>query len=464
MIERYATCNAWAEYFERREGVRISHMTIRDKLKKAEMVGKDGLSKIGQFFKGAYFSEQDVRQACGDSLSQLPQGNTDGFFWIDGARYASITTFSHLFKVDYQTIIFRLRKTAFHPIEGKGLDGKIMKIYAESVILELLGDMLDLGLVKIRKGGLADVGGVNYGTIGAVAHLLGVSPTTVSLRLATSGLTPLKGRGKNGKSSDLFPVPAVRELLADLLDPTLVQVGDDGFAMINKIRHGTRVFIANLLGISEPTVSSYLASSGIVPMKGKDKAGHPADLFPVPAVRELLNHLLDPDLPVCGPDGLVEIFGVRHGTIYALSHSLGISETAINSRIEKWRCPSLCGKNRSGQVFRLYPEPAILELCADLLDPTLVQVGDDGFAMINKIRHGTIPSLSRILGVAQGTIKKRLISLGLPPVKGKDKIGHPGNLYPEPAVRELCKDLIEKKASAKGGYTSGGKKPNPESK
>ena len=44
MIKR-ATCQTWAEYFERHEGVRISHATIRDRLEKAGIVGEDGRSK-----------------------------------------------------------------------------------------------------------------------------------------------------------------------------------------------------------------------------------------------------------------------------------------------------------------------------------------------------------------------------------------------------------------------------------
>jgi len=289
---RYATCETWAEWLEKNEGVSVSADTIRNRLCIARVFGISARHTNKRVNKNNLFAESDVRRACVDHLGpNIPVCDEDSFTYIDGIRYS---------------------------------------------------------------------------TIGALTRLIGVSKPTISHRLASSGIIPIRGKMQGGQLRDLYPEPQVRGLCIDLLDPNLIQVGEDGFIIIGSIRYGTIGALARLLGISSRPISSRLACSDIVKAHGKDTMGHPVDLWPEPAVRELCASLLDPGLPCCDEDGFVDIGGVRHGTKLSLAPLLGISHHAISYRLASSGIASVRGKAKDGNLRDLYPEPRVRELCKDV--------------------------------------------------------------------------------------------------
>jgi hypothetical protein len=367
MIERYATASAWAEWFEKESGVKISRESIRQHLFRA---GKAAKTLRSQFHHDIeIFSERDVWSSCAGLLKPLPQAGADGF-------------------------------------------------------------------AKIR--------GVRHGTFESLARSLGVSTIAIKSRVKTSSLSPSRGRDVRGRLFDLYPEPAVRELLNDLLAP-LPQAGEDGFAEIGGIRHTTIHILARSLEVSAPTVKSRILAFHLKPIRGKDCYGHPAYFYSETEVRKLLTTLLDP-LPRVGPDGFAEIGGVRFGSVFAFTRTLGISAPAITNRIRLSSLKSVRGRLLGGQLVRLYSEPQIRRLCANLL-VSLPRVGSDGFVAINGVRHRTIRGFERILAISDSSIKSRLTSSGLRAIRGRSSIGNLIGLFPEPAVRELCRDLIERKKS-----------------
>jgi hypothetical protein len=123
-----------------------------------------------------------------------------------------------------------------------------------------------------------------------------------------------------------------------------------------------------------------------------------------------------------------------------------VNKTTIRSRLRSARVTSIGGKDRVGRPKNFYPEPAVCAACADLLQP-IPKADKSGFFVQNNIRHGTICAWFNELGLSQRAITRRLRTLSITPVIGKDSSGQIQSFYPEPAVRELCKDLIEMKKS-----------------
>ncbi|MBI5421827.1 hypothetical protein HZA44_01685, partial [Candidatus Peregrinibacteria bacterium] len=224
------------------------------------------------------------------------------------------------------------------------------------------------------------------------------------------------------------------------------------FVEVEGIRYGSIPSLAKALGLSEPAIARRLKVFGVQPMVGKDIQNHQCNFYPEHIAREKCADLLAP-LPKAGPNGLIEIDGVSYGTLSTFTGLLGLSITAIKVRIQSSGVKPIQGKDSNDHLADLYPELALRKLCKDLIEAP--KVGPDGFIKIDGVLHGTRLSLARFLGLVEKTVSERLASSGLGPVRGRGCNGKLTDLYPEPAAREACKDLL---VSAKGGSTSGGKK------
>jgi hypothetical protein len=517
MIERYATCENWANYFEKREGVKVSIATIRRRVKDAGKIGQDGRSKLDRLYMGAFFSEKDVRGACADLLQPISKVDESGFLVLGGVCYGTVYSLSDQLGVSVQSITRRLASSAIGSILGKDRNGDLANLYSRVAVQELFAENLDPNLLRCGGDGFAVASGTRYGIISSLASILGISQRAITLRLASSGLKPVRGKNKHGQLVDLYSEAAIRELFADLLDVSLPRCGEDGSVMVSEIRYGTLKSLSRLIGISVGAIASRLKSSGLVPILGKGKNGiidlwsEPAvrsacadtlrpmpkvdesgffiqngirygtigawmrelgisegaigirlrsasahslrgknsngqmrDFYSESAVREACSDLLLP-MPHADENGFLVLDDIRYGNIRALARVFGVSDNFILSRLNSSRVAPIRGKSKGGQTYDFYPEPAVRELCADLLDPNLPHCGKEGFAMIDSVRHGPINSFARLLGLNPKTISLRISLSNIASVRGKDKMGHLVGLYSEFAVRELCKDLLEKK-------------------
>jgi hypothetical protein len=442
MIERYATVTAWAEWLEKREGVRISinaiwkRVTKTGSLRKAE--GLDG----GQRLK--FFSEKDVRQACADILiPNLPKCGEDGFINVAGIRCGTKELWSRELAIAPRTILLRIRSNHIESIKGKDQGGHIQDYYSEPSIRELCADLLT-PLPTANKDGFITVNGVRHGTLEALAISLGISKSTFYRRHCGKGLTSLRGKDRSGRPCDFYPEPDARKLCADLLTP-LPTANKDGFITVNGVRYITVGHIAGLMKIGESAVNLRLDGCDLVPVKGRSKTGNVRDFYPEPAVREACADLLAP-LPVADKSGFVDIGGIRHGTIRSFVRVLGLSDLTILDRISESKITSVRGKMKDGNVRDFYPEPAVRAACADILRHVL-KAGEAGFFVLNGIRHGTANAWSSELGVSPITIGSRARLASIQLIKGRAHGGQLRDFYPEPAVREACRDLIERKKS-----------------
>ena len=440
MIERYATVTAWANWFEKHEGVRISDVTIRNHLRDILTKPEDGRGRLNHLC--TYFSETDVRKACADLLGpNLPYCDEGGFADISGVCHGTVGFLARHLEVSKQTVTRRITSSGIIPIHGRDGQGKLANLYPEPAVRELCADLMNPILMQIDEGCFSVNEGVRNGTVCALAHFFGVSAKAISSRLESSSLTPIRGKTKSGQLIDLWSEPAVRELCADFLDHNLPRCDAHGCVDIAGTRHGTIPYFAHFLGISGAVVSSRLISSEILSVRGKMRGGQIHNLYPEPAVRELFADLLDPGLVQVGENGFVDSHGIRFGTALAWSRELGISNKTIHVRLSEIK--PVRGKSSIGSLVGIYPEPAVRELCAAFLDPSLPVCGEDGFVHIGGVRHGTIGSLARLFGISRSAMYPRLESSDIAPIRGKDKKGHPVDLYSELRIRELYSAILD---------------------
>jgi len=438
MIERYATASAWAEWFQNHDGVSVGESTIRKRLVEACVTGVPVGGAGKGVSKNVIFSEAGVRQACADLLAPLPVADKDGFITVGGIRHGTFRALERSMGISKPTISSIVRDSGMVSIHGKNGSGHVCDFYPEPGVYSVCADLMDPELPKCGNGGFVDVGGVRHGTAFSFVSILKISESTISSRLVTAGLTPIRGKDKMGRIANLYPEPEIRKLCADLLAPLPV-ADESGFVIFNGIRHGTKETWARELGMSPKAITSRLRFNSVQPMNGKALSGQIRNFYSEPEVRKICADLLAP-LHVADKDGFIMVCGVHHGTIKLFSHLLGIAEGAIVRRLQEFIPVTNYGKDVHGVVRDYYPEPEVRKLCADLLAPLPV-ADKDGFIMVGDVRHGTVSAWSRELKISGRTICLRIRSATITSIQGKAN-GHLQGFYPEPVVRAACADLL----------------------
>ena len=436
MIERYATPKAWAEWFEKHEGVSICADTIWGRIRESGLVATTGVSEIGR--KIYYFNEKNIRDACIGLLAPFTAIDKNGFAMASGVRHGTVESFARLLGISTAAIVTRLRSSCLKPIRGRLNGGQLVDLYPEPGVRGACSDLLAQAPISDGSG-FIEIGGVRHGTVVALSHVLGIAGPSIKVRIKRSGIANVIGKDRLGRLQNFYPEPRVREACADLLAPLPV-ADNDGFIAVEGVRCGTIKALIRSMRASEGPIRSGITSLGLMPFCGKDRLGRIQNFYPEPRVREACADLLAP-LPVADESGFVTVDGVRHGTKESLARSLGTSEPTIFNRAKKFGIAPIRAKVQGGQICDFYPEPAVREACADLLAPLPV-ADNDGFIAVNGVRHGTKKSLACSLGVGENSISSRIERFKIASAQGKIR-GHLVDFYPEPRVREACADLIE---------------------
>jgi len=290
MIKR-ATCKTWAKYFEKHEGVQISHATIRNRLKEARKIGKTARNKVGRLLKGAYFSERDVREACADILSAMPQADEKGFFVQDGVRHGTVNAWSRELGISEHSIILHLSSSSCHAIRGRSKTGNIRNFYPETMIRQVCADLLR-PMPRADKNGFFIQGGIRHGTVFAWSRELKVSVPTLIKRFDAANASRIKCKVKDGNVYDFYAEPFARKVCGDLLRD-VPRADTSGFFVSDGVRHGTARAWSREMGISEITIVSHLRSVNALSVEGKQVGGRPRKYYAEPAVREACKDLVE---------------------------------------------------------------------------------------------------------------------------------------------------------------------------
>ena len=127
---------------------------------------------------------------------------------------------------------------------------------------------------------------------------------------------------------------------------------------------------------------------------------------------------------------------------------LHISSSTIDKRLQKIKKQGIKARNKVGCATNFYSESDVREACADLLED-LPQADKSGFFEKDGVKYGTIKVWVYILEIVYPTIKRYLKKSKVQSIKGKSSVGSIRDFYSEPAVREACADLLEKRKKRK---------------
>jgi len=441
---RYSTIENWARYFQETEGVRISDVTIRNKLREAGIIGITGKNKVGRVLRNAFYSETDVRSTCADLLQSLPKADEYGFFEKDDRRYGTIKAWSKSLGISTTTITRRIKTQNPKSVKGKNNNGNVYAFFSEADIRGLCADLLE-DIPQADENGFFEKDGQRYGTIISLSSTLGISAHAITKRIKIHNLQSIKGKMKGGQIYDFFPESSIREICEDLLQ-SLPEAEESGFFTQDGQRYGTIISLSSTLGISAHAITKRIKIHNLQSIKGKTKGGQINDFYSESEMRKICSDILQ-SLPEADESGFLITNGQRYGTIGAWPRALSISVPTITDRIKTHNPPSIKCKDKGGRVCDFYPESVIRKICADLLQD-IPQTDENGFFMKDGLRYGTIGAWSKTLGISVTAIKPRIKAHTPQSIKGKDRSGHVCNFYSESSIREICADILAKKKNS----------------
>jgi len=268
-----------------------------------------------------------------------------------------------------------------------------------------------------------------------------VTIDTVRNRLHRARIRGVDARDsrKRNRKGIYYAESDVRRICSDLL-MNLPRADEEGFVVIDDKVYGTFTGIARRLGISAPTVKRRLAGSSTEPIRALDDCWHFQSYYSVLEVQILCQDLLE-ELPQADEDGLIIIDSKIYGTTGSLSKLFGISLDYVKKTVRKHTLTSIRGKTRGGQIQTFHSEQEVRALFEDLLQD-LPQANRDGLIIIEGESYRNQRSLSRLLGIAVGTIKNRMAEHSPTSIQGKAKGGQIQTFYSEQDIRALCQDLV----------------------
>jgi hypothetical protein len=415
----------------------LSEPTISGRISDARLLpkrGKDIQGKVRDFYP-----ETAVREACSELLVSMPLAEKSGFFEKGGVRYGTLTSLSREFKKRSSDLGRILKNLNVTSLRAKMPGGQIFDFYPEPVVRELIHQTSLMSRAN-SKSGLVMIDGIRHGTLYGLASSLGVGEKTIRACVRSSGLASVPAKSRNGRIRDFYPEPRVAELLK-----IYKSRGSSSFSIVNGVRHGHLNAWAEELGISNKAIADYLAGASVSPIELINRQGRKLKYYSEPDIKRVCADILGFEIQADG-SGISVLNGIRYGSIPAWARELGISIKAILSRIGHAE-GAIRGKNKkNGKIIDFYPEPEIIRVCAEVLRP-LPQADEQGWLILEGVRHATIRTWARVLEVSDPYITSHLGSLEIKPTRGKMKGGQIHDFYPEPAIRELCKDLIERKKS-----------------
>ncbi len=372
---RYATPTTWARYFKEEEGYQITDVTIRTRLRNTKSVGVKARDKIGRVF--TFYSESAVREACANILVKMPQANKEGFFELDGESYGSIGALAKKLNTSHSNLEKIIKNIKLQGITAKDIHGVIRqkKYYKNSEALKIAVDMSN-STPQADSDGFFRQDGEKYGSTTGWSKELKISETTIKkkLKIAKSyGITAMDTHGRLRENA-YFSESIIQEVLSDLL-VQCPQANKEGCIELDSVKYACANVWARYfkksenITIGERAIRKQLKIEGVSGITGRDAARiiRIKAFYSEADVREACADLLQ-DLPRADESGFFEKEGVRYGTLNSLAKVLGAPRGGGMDRKIKSIIQPIKGRIKSGNIVNFYPEPAVREACADLLD------------------------------------------------------------------------------------------------
>ena len=456
--ERYATIETWANYFREETGSRVAASTIRSKIQGLGLIGKTGKSDRGRIYLNAFFSESDVREACGILAQGLPKADKNGFAYIDGQRYSSIEGWSEYFatkqiKISSAQLRKRLINANAGGISVLSHKGRINNnsFFSEADVNQVLSDRLSGGKIyECNEEGMVEVAGRIYQTATSLAKMFGLHDNTVRLRLAQANIKPIRGYDIHGVIRDFFSVADSQNAFGDSSEDR-PRSDKDGCIFVDGVAHYTirRWCVDNDANVDPRTLRKKLIERNMRGVSGRDTSNVLREnaFFAEEDLMFVYSHY-KVGLYELNEDEYIEVEGDAYYTIAGLGKQLKSSAGTIGRAISESDIPKVNCRNSFGHIVLTYRLADVKLLLSHLLEP-LPHAGEDGFIELEGKRYARPQTWKRTLGISADprTIKRRLEENGATGIDGYFR----GRLlrkafFPEDEVRELFADLIAKKS------------------
>ena len=340
----------------------INSSTVQSKIQKNSL--KPIRSKIQNGRPCDLFSLSDVRRICEDLIQDVPQADEKGLFEKDGETYGTVESLSRLLGIEKTSVRSRIQKNSLESVQGKIEHGNIFDFYPISDVRRICEDLIQ-DLPQADEKGFFEKDGATYGTRGSLARLLGISESSIRLRIQNRISKIFRGRDISGHARDFYLLADVRKLCEDLLQD-IPQADKSGLIENNGETYGTIIRLASLLGISGPAIQSRIQRSLLKPIRVKIISGNVCDFYPLTVIRKLCEDLLQ-DIPHVDERGLFEKDGETYGTVVSLSRMFGFYGQALGLRVKRSALRPIQGKDNGGRVQEFYSSSEVRNLCADLI-------------------------------------------------------------------------------------------------
>jgi len=359
-------------------------------------------------------------------------------------KYGTVKSLSETIGIGAVLLMGCIKESGVQPMQGRDMHGVRRNYFPEPTVLAACAYHLR-PMPQADESGSFVLDGIRYRTIKGWVRELGIAEASILSRLCSASVHPVEARDSGKRIFDFYPESAIHSTCADLFC-SLPQTDESGFFVFESVRYGTIRAWSHEFKVTSKVVANRIGKRTLQPKKGKSRGGQVHDFYPEPVIRDLMSDYLR-ERPVCDSAGVALANGVRYATASALSKSLGIPSSTIRLRLSQSELQPIHGKYPKINVaVNLFSETRVRELVSDLLVP-FPQSDENGLVVVSGVSYGTILSLARFLGVSTPTVRDRLDETQIESIKGKNGNGQVCDFYPIPAVRELCKDLIEKKKS-----------------
>jgi len=429
---RYASITFWSKKLQ------ISPESIKRRLKKSKCLS---IRVWTATLKADMYSESDIYNVCSDLLdADIPQADDEGFFEIEGIKYGTFASWARELSVSGMCLKERILKINPKSVQGKDKQGKLWDFYSEVDIRISCPFLLKDDLPQADEDGYYLRDGEKYGPTSIWSEDLQIGDSTIKKFLDKFGFQPEKGRNRRGALSNYYPESAIRSACSHLMG--LARADESGFLEIGGIKYGVLRSWAKKYSIPQSTLKSRLKESAAESIRGRDRRGGAACFYSESDVHSACNDFIE-EIPQADKSGFFEIRGVRHGSLRAYSNILPISEPTIKKYLKINGVKPAQGKDCNGHLINFYLEPDVYSACSNLLEE-LPQADKTGFFTKDGIVHGAIGSFVRKYGLSISSVKLRIKRSDMQGIKGRSIKRAMCTFYPEPDVRSVCADLLQK--------------------
>lgn len=424
--EWYGTVNTWHNYHG------VAAITLHKKLREAEFI--EGKAANGQLQK--YYSESTLWKYCENTLKDIPQAGSDGFFVHKGKKYGTIRAWSRILNISDATI--RKAIKGLKGIEGKDHYNQMRSFFSENIIRKHCKEA-SKNLPQVEKDGYLWIHDDWYATASTWEKRLGTGSSTLKKRLSEYPHIP--GRDARGTTRKLYAQETVYSLQIIGSKEDLPHANNDGFFWENNDWYSTVSRWANWLGVGAETLRKRLRGAPCIRGIAKKNVEH--DYYAQETVWECCKDVLPGTQSLKrNRSGFYEREGERYGSVKQWANHFQVNIRSARGYMRD--APSIKGQKelgRLGSTAKLYSEKEFEKRCSSLMTITKsVEVKKDGFCWHNDTWYGTTYSWGKWFGLGKTTVTNRVPQEKC--IKGKYAHTH-SKLYAQEDVLEYCSDLIE---------------------